>query len=328
MRILIGDVDPGEVEFFEQWRAAHPGVELDLIRGHLSLADLERPEHYDAVCVLGTPLTRQAIDVLAAHGARAISNRSIGNDNVDLVAARDAGVLVANVSYSPGSVAEFTLMLILASLRKLGDVRKRFDAQDFVPAGLEGRELANLTVGIVGAGRIGGRLAELLAGFGCTVLATDPKPRKELAGLVTYVTPAELYRRSDVVTVHALLDDSTEHLLDEAAFAAMTDGVVVVNCARGPIVDTRALIAALEAGKVGAAALDVLEGEVDYYFQDCRGQVIADPFFARLRAMPNVILTPHFAYLTREVVASMVADGLDHCLALVGSGPCDHEVHA
>ncbi|MBD3688822.1 lactate dehydrogenase [Nanchangia anserum] len=326
MRIIVGDVDPDEVPFFDQWRADNPGVTLELHAGHLSVEDLRCGGDFAGVCVLGTPMTREMMTEMVAHGARYISNRSIGYDNIDFAAARDLGIRVAHVQYSPGSVAEFTLMLMLMTLRKVRQMRERFAAQDFVPAGLDGRELASLTVGILGAGRIGGRVAQLLSSFGCTVLAHDPVQRPELDGIVTYVDAEELFRRSDVVTIHALLDDSTYHLVDAEALAALPEGAIVVNAARGAIIDTPALVDALESGRLAGAALDVVEGEVDYYFADCRGRAIADPLFARLRALPTVILTQHLAYLTREVVEEMVRDGLDHMREFVTTGRCDDEV--
>lgn len=324
--ILVGDLDPDEAALCDAWQDAHPEVTLIRRTGHLGLEDLREVDHIDAVCVLGTQMNDEMIAEAAARGARVIANRSIGYDNVDCVAARAAGLKVTHVVYSPGSVAEFALMLILMAVRKMAQMSRRYALQDFVPAGLDGRELASLCVGIVGAGRIGGRLAQLLSSFGCTVLASDPVRRSELEGLVEYVELDDLYRRADVVTVHALLDDTTHHLIDAAALARMRDGVVVVNCARGAIVDTAALADAVESGKVGAAALDVIEGEIDFYFADCRDRPIAHTALARLRACPNVILTAHLAYLTREVIQEMVWGGLDHALEVIETGSSDAEV--
>lgn len=325
--IIVGDVDPDEQAHLDRWEEAHPGYRLVRHCGALSVAAIAAAAPVDAACILGTVMTPAHCDALTRAGGRVISTRSIGYDSIDRDAWREGGLRVAHVEYSPGAVAEFTLMLMLMALRRYPLMAARFGAQDFVPQGMAGRELADLTVGIIGAGRIGGRVAALLAGFGCTVLATDPVPRDDLAGLVTYVSREQLLCAADIVTLHTPLTDTTRHLIDAPALAAMKDDAILVNCARGAVVDTEALADALEAGQIGGAALDVVEGEGDFYFRDRRGALIANPPFARLRALPNVVLTPHFAYLTSNVVAQMVTDGLDHAVDLIESGECAFEVH-
>lgn len=327
-RIIAGDIDPDENRFFDAWQRDHRQWQIERHPGHLTRADLDIEGDYECVSVLGSPLDRELIETAASHGCRVITNRSIGYDNVDLEAAKRCGITVTNVDYSPGSVAEFTLMLMLMLLRKIEPMRAHYRIQDFRTDGLDGRELSNLTVGIVGAGRIGGRLAELLSGFGTRVLAYDPLQRKELAGLVDYRPLPEVLAASDIITLHSLLDDSNVHLIDADALSQMKEGALLVNCARGPLLDTGALVAALQSGHLAGAALDVFEGEVDYYFQDCRTRTICHPYWSQLAAMRQVILTPHLAYFTLDAVEDMVCGSLRHMSNVLAGEPCDHIVSA
>lgn len=251
------------------------------------------------------PVDAAALDALAAVGVRLVSTRSIGTDHIDVAHAARAGIEVANVEYAPDGVADYTVMLILMAVRHAGATLRRTDAHDYRP-GARGRELRDLTVGVVGTGRIGSAVLARLRGFGCRVLTfdrADPADRLD-----------ELLRGSDVVTLHTPWDASTHHLLDARRIGLLRPGACLVNTGRGPLVDTSALLAALESGRLGGAALDVVEGE-EHAFYAAHDDPPGDTW-ARLQRLPNVVVTPHTAYATDRVLRATVEHSLIHCAEL------------
>lgn len=257
-----------------------------------------------------SPITNEHLDALSDAGVQYISTRSIGFDHLDVDYAESVGIRVGNVAYSPDSVADYTLMLILMTLRHAKAVVLDVDAHDYRLKQVRGKELRDLTVGVVGTGRIGSAVIDRLRGFGCRVVACDDRRTSS----AEYVPLEELLRSSDVVTLHLPLDASTHHLLDAGAFERMKSGAVVVNTGRGALVDTSALLSALEDGTVGAAALDVVEGEEGIFYSDRRRQAIDDVTFSRLHQLPNVIISPHTAYYTQHALNDTVVNSLVNCL--------------
>jgi D-specific alpha-keto acid dehydrogenase len=257
-----------------------------------------------------TPVTASVLRALHAAGVRHVSTRSIGLDHVDLAAAARLGIAVRNVAYSPDSVADYTLMLILMGLRSASSTIQRAAVHDYRLGDLPGRELRDLTVGVVGTGRIGAAVIDRLRGFGCRILACDSRPEAP----ADHVTLDEVLQRSDVVTLHVPLDAGTQHLLDARRLARMKAGALLVNTGRGALVDTEALVRALECGRLGGAALDVLEGEDGVFYRDCRGAPVERPLLERLHRLPNVIITPHTAYYTDHALGDAVTESLLGCL--------------
>ena len=247
---------------------------------------------------------------LSRTGVAHISTRSIGFNHLDVRYAESVGISVGNVSYSPDSVADYTLMLILMALRGAKSMIRRADLHDYRPGEVRGRELRDLTVGVVGTGRIGAAVVERLQGFGCRILAHDRRPK----AAAEPVSLDELLRRSDLVTLHTPLDVDTHHLLDRRRIALMKRGAYVVNTGRGALLDTEALVAALESGALSGAALDVLEGEEGVFYEDCREKPIEGGLLSRLQAMPNVIVSPHTAYYTDHALGDTVENCLLDCL--------------
>ncbi|MGD9695439.1 MAG: D-isomer specific 2-hydroxyacid dehydrogenase family protein [Thermoleophilia bacterium] len=260
-------------------------------------------------------VANSALLALGEAGVTYISTRSVGCDHIDVSYARSRGITVETVAYSPDSVADYTLMLMLMSLRHAASVIRRADAHDYRLSDARGRELRDLTVGVVGTGRIGGAVMDRLRGFGCTVLAHDARP----ATYADYVTLDELIERSDVVTLHTPLTAETHHLLDGRRIARMKPGAVIVNTGRGALIDTEALVSALEGGRLGGAALDVLEGEEGVFYADRRGTPI-DGDLLRLHRLPNVLISPHTAYYTDRALSDTVERCLANCLAFAGRG--------
>lgn len=257
-----------------------------------------------------TRVTNSTLRALGAAGVVYISTRSIGFNHIDVEYAESVGITVENIAYSPDSVADYTLMLILMVLRNAKSIVRRTDVHDYRLNEVRGRELRDLTVGIVGTGRIGAAVLDRLWGFGCRVLAYDINPRIS----ADYVPLDELVQRSDIVTLHTPLTPDTHHLLDRRRIEQMKHGAFVINTGRGPLLDTQALVPALETGRLGGAALDVIEGEEGIFYADCRNKPIESKSLLRLQQMPNVIISPHTAYYTDHALSDTVENSIANCL--------------
>jgi D-specific alpha-keto acid dehydrogenase len=225
--------------------------------------------------------------------------------------AESVGISVATVSYSPDSVADYTLMLMLMAVRNAKSMIRRADVHDYRLPDVRGKELRDLTIGVIGTGRIGTAVIDRLRGFGCRVLAHDRRPD----GSAEWVSLDELVRQSDVVTLHTPLTADTHHLLDRRRIEQMKHGAYVVNTGRGSLLDTEALVRALESGRLGGAALDVLEGEEGIFYADCRGKAIDNALLLRLGELPNVLISPHTAYYTDRALRDTVENTIVNCLS-------------
>jgi D-lactate dehydrogenase len=210
-------------------------------------------------------------------------------------------------AYSPHAVAEHTVGLLLTLNRKIHRAHNRVREQNFSLAGLVGFDLHGKTAGIIGTGKIGRITAEIFCGFGMRVLAFDPLPDHAWAGLhgIDYVPKAQLFAQSDVISLHSPLTPETHHMVSEPSLAAMKRGAYLVNTSRGKLIDTAALIEALKAGRIGGVALDVYEEEEGVFFEDHSDRVLADDELARLLTFPNVLITAHQAFLTREALGEI-----------------------
>ena len=302
------------------------GIEFGYTQEYPTLENAALAAGYDAVSV--TPCDMSAPMVRRFHelGVKVICCRSIGYDHVDRETARELGMKVSNVDYPPNGVANFAIMLMLMSLRKAGHILKRGEAQDYSLKGKIGRDIATCTVGVIGTGRIGRTVLQHLSGFGCRLLAYDLYQNDEVKQIAEYVPLETLLAECDVITLHTNATEENHHLIDAKAIAAMKPGAVIINTARGKLIDSDALIAGLESGKLGGAALDVLENENGLYYYNRMGDVIPNPELAALRSMPNVILTDHTAFYTEEDVESMVQGVLESAQALVNGQPTRHDV--
>ncbi|MGV9638560.1 D-isomer specific 2-hydroxyacid dehydrogenase family protein [Nocardia rhamnosiphila] len=257
-----------------------------------------------------TQITNPTLLALSKVGVEYISTRSIGYNHIDLEYAERVGISVGNVAYSPDSVADYTLMLMLMAVRHAKSTLRRTDTHDYRLSDTRGKELRDLTVGVIGTGRIGTAVIDRLRGFGCRVLAHDSRSRAS----VDYVPLDELIGLSDIVTLHTPLTADTHHLLDRHRIARMKPGAYVVNTGRGSLLDTEALLSALETGRLGGAALDVLEGEEGIFYADCRNRHIENESLARLQRLPNVLISAHSAYYTDHALKDTVENSLINCL--------------
>lgn len=262
-----------------------------------------------AVCVfVNDRLDRDCLGLLAHNGIRHIALRCAGFNNVDLAAAREFGLAVTRVpAYSPHAVAEHAVALVMTLNRRIHRAYARVREQNFSLAGLVGFDLHGKTCGIVGTGRIGRVTAEIFRGFGMRVVAHDPFPQDEWAAErgITYLSLPQLLAASDIVSLHLPLSPETHHLIDDESLALMKRGAMLVNTSRGKLIDTKAVIAALKTGQLGGLAIDVYEEEEGVFFEDLSGQVLQDDELARLLTFPNVLVTAHQAFLTREALGEI-----------------------
>ena len=330
MKVAAFSAKPYDRQFLEAAnKAAGSPHEFLFLEPHLDLTTAALAEGAVAVCpFVNDRVDKAVLSRLATSGTRLITLRSAGFNNVDLAAAASLGIKVARVpEYSPFAIAEHTVALILALNRKIHRAYARVREANFSLDGLLGFDLHGHTVGIVGTGRIGIAVARILAGFGCRILASDPLESPEIAALGgRYVGLDQLLATSDIVTLHCPLTPETRHLIDAAAVDRMKRGVMLINTSRGAVVDTRAIINGLKAARIGYLGLDVYEEEADLFFEDLSEQVIGDDLFARLLTFPNVLITGHQAFFTREALAAIAETTVANIDAFERSGTPLHEV--
>jgi D-specific alpha-keto acid dehydrogenase len=261
-----------------------------------------------------TQIAHSTLRSLSEAGVAYISTRSTGRNHIDVAFARGVGISVEGVMYSPDSVADYTLMLMLMAVRNARSIITRAEAHDFRLNDVRGIELRDMTVGVIGTGRIGAAVIDRLRGFGCRVLAYDHHPKTS----ADYVPLDELLQRSDIVTLHTPLNVETKHLLNRQRIGQIRHGAFIINTGRGSLLDTESLISALESGQLGGAALDVLEGEEDVFYTDHKDGPIESRLFLRLQQLPNVLITPHTAYYTEHALYDTVHNTIINCLEFQG----------
>jgi D-lactate dehydrogenase len=304
--------------------------ELQLLDNHLDAETAALAQGSLAVSVFAADdVSAPILEQLWALGVRYVLVRAAGTDNVDLPAAHRLGLRVANVpDYSPYAIAEHAVALMLALCRHLRQADQQLRANYFRLDQLIGFDLHGKTVGIVGVGHIGAVLAHILQGFGCRLLGVDIAPSDELSQRydLHYVTLPELCAQADIISIHTPLTADTHHFIDEQVLASMKPGVMLINTGRGGVLDTAAALRALDSGQLGYLGLDVYEAEKALFFGDHTREKLHDPVFASLLSYPNVLVTGHQGYLTREAlthIAGAVVASLD---AWAGGGTSAHEL--
>lgn len=319
------DTKPYDREFFAQ-AAGVEGLEFRFHEFRLGAETAPAAQGAEAVCVfVNDRLDRPCLEALAALGVRHVALRCAGFNHVDAAAARELGLVVTRVpAYSPHAVAEHAVALLLTLNRKIHRAYNRVRELNFSLGGLVGFDLHGKTAGIVGTGKIGRVTAEIFRGFGCAVLAHDPFPDEVWAAArgVRYTVLDELLAASDVVSLHLPLTPETHYLLNAGAFQRMKPGAFLVNTSRGKLVDTTALIEALKSGRLGGVALDVYEEEEGIFFEDLSGEVLQDDELARLLVFPNVLITAHQAFLTREALSEIARVTCENLRLAAQGRPC------
>jgi len=305
--------------------------ELNFFESRMYEKTIPLAKGYDAICVFVNDIVdARVLQALKENGVKLVALRCAGFNNVDINKASEIGVGVVRVpAYSPYAVAEHTLGLILSLSRKFHKAHARVREGNFALDGLLGFDLHKKTIGVIGTGRIGQVFIDLIKGFSCEILAYDKFPNKEVeASGVKYVGLGELYAKSDVISLHCPLNHETYHIINDYAIAGMKDSVMIVNTSRGKLIDSAAVINGLKAGKVGYLGLDVYEEEEDLFFEDLSETVIQDDQFVRLQTFPNVLITAHQAFFTKEAINNIAQTTFENINDYFKTGKSGNEVKA
>jgi D-lactate dehydrogenase len=328
MRVAVFSTKPYDRRFLDEANAS-TGHQLSYIDARLSAATSALAADDEAVCAfVNDELDAECLRALSRQGIKLIALRSAGFNNVDLSAASNLKLVVSRVpAYSPHAIAEHTIALVMTLNRKTHRAYNRVREGNFALEGLLGFDVYGKTVGVVGTGKIGQIVLEIFRGFGCELLAFDPFPNPACEAVgARYVSKNDLLAASDIVSLHCPLTPETRHFVDAEAVRRCKPGVMLVNTSRGAVIDTQAVIDGLKCGVIGSVALDVYEEESDLFFLDRSGEVIRDDLFARLLTFPNVLITGHQGFFTREAMAGIAEVTIENITAFERTGRPVHEV--
>ncbi|MDL2232467.1 2-hydroxyacid dehydrogenase [Ruminococcaceae bacterium OttesenSCG-928-L11] len=324
MKIAFFDTKPYDRIWFQPLSEEY-GFTIKFYEYKLNTETAVFAKGFDVVCVfVNDPATAEVIDLLHQYGVGLLALRCSGYNQVDLKAAQGKIPIVRVPSYSPTAIAEHAIALLLAVNRKIHRAYTRTRDNNFNINGLMGTDLRGKTIGVAGTGRIGQLFAEIAAGFGMRVLAYDPYPNPAVPG--EYVGLDTLLSQSDILSLHCPLTRDTHHMIRADSIAKMKDGVLIINTSRGALIDTEALLDGLKSKKIGGAGLDVYEEEEHYFFEDLSDQIIDDDELARLLSFPNVIVTSHQAFFTREAMEAIARVTLDNIREYADGKPLTNEV--
>jgi len=305
------------------------GFGITYFETKLTPATATLSESFDAVCAFVNDVIDAAvIDSLVKSGVKVIGLRCAGYNNVDFKSAFNRIHVVRVPAYSPYAVAEHAVALMMSLNRKIHKAYNRTREGNFALSGLLGYDMHGKTAGIIGAGKIARCLISILRGFGMRVLAFDPKPDQQYAkeAGITFVDLAELFREADVISLHCPLTPQTEKIISADSIQNMKPGVMIINTGRGKLIDSKALIEGLKTGQVGSAGLDVYEEESEYFFEDKSAEPIADDILARLMTFPNVLITSHQGFFTREALDNIAATTLANFKEFFENGYLQNEI--
>lgn len=329
MRIAMFSTKPYDRRSFEERNGPH---EIAWLEPRLSAETVSLAHGFEAVCLFVNDDARaDVIAAMAEGGTKLIALRCAGFNNVDLAAAEKHGITVVRVpAYSPHAVAEFTIGLLLSIVRRIHKAYTRTRESNFALDGLLGFDLHGRTAGVIGTGRIGAIVARMLkAGFGCTVLAHDVHEDATLvADGVRYASIDEIVSQADIISLHCPLTPQTHYLLNADSLSRLKPGTIVVNTSRGALIDTEAAIEALKTGQLGGLAIDVYEQEADVFFEDLSAEIIQDDTLQRLMMFPNVLVTGHQAFFTREALGAIADVTLGNIDAFAAGKPLANAVKA
>jgi len=328
MKIAFFDAKPYDKPSFEKYGEEF-GVEFKFFETKLNEDTVDLAQGYDGVCVfVNDSINAKVIDKLVDMNVKVLALRCAGFNNVDMKYAFGKIHVLRVPAYSPYAVAEHTMALLLTSIRRIHKAYIRSRDFNFSLVGLTGFDLYGKTVGVIGTGKIGRVFINICRGFGMRVLAYDKFPAEGIdnGDTVKYVELDELFRNSDIISLHCPLTDETYHLIDKDTLDKCKPGVVLLNTSRGALVDAEALLEGIKQRKVGAACLDVYEEESDLFFEDNSGHILDDDVLARLISMPNVIVTSHQAFLTREALENIAETTVKNIIDLMDDGQCPNEL--
>ncbi|MBP3540613.1 MAG: 2-hydroxyacid dehydrogenase [Clostridia bacterium] len=324
MKIAVFDTKPYDRPGFEAL-GEKKGIQFKFLEPKLSEDTVELARGFDGVCIFVNDTANAAvIDKLHEMGVKVIALRCAGFNNVDIKHCFGKIHVVRVPAYSPYAVAEHAMALLLTSIRRIHKAYIRSRDFNFSLNGFTGFDLYGKTVGVIGTGKIGRVFIDICRGFGMKVIAYDKFPAKDSG--IEYVSLDDLYRRSDIISLHCPLTEETDHMIDADAIRRMKKGVVIINTSRGALIDTDALVEGIKDRQVGAACLDVYEEESDIFFEDNSGHIMEDDTLARLISMPNVIVTSHQAFLTEEALGNIAETTVDNLLEFFEGGACKNEL--
>ncbi len=324
MKIAFFDTKPYDKPSFERY-ATERGITFKYFETKLNEDTVDLAHGFDGVCVFVNDTVNAAvIDRLVELGVRVVALRCAGFNNVDMKYAYGKIHVLRVPAYSPYAVAEHTMALLLTSIRRIHKAYIRSRDFNFSLAGLTGFDLHGKTIGIIGTGKIGKVFINICHGFGMKVLAYDKYP--DPAVDAEYVDPDTLFAQSDIISLHCPLTDETHHIINEESLSKCKQGVVLLNTSRGALVDAEALLAGIKSRKVGAACLDVYEEEADLFFEDNSGHILEDDTLARLISMPNVIVSSHQAFLTKEALENIAETTVANLIGFFETNQCPNEI--
>jgi len=320
------DTKPYDRPHFSR-EAEAKGMEIRWLENKLNKTTAVLAKGCSAVCCfVNDEVDAACIDALRDNGVKAIALRCAGYNNVDLLRARSAGLRVFRVpAYSPESVAEHAAAMLFTLARKTHRAFTRTRERNFSLDGLVGTELSGKTVGVVGTGKVGLAFCRICQGMGMKVIASDPYPKWGCG--IEYVRMDELFRRSDVISLHCPLTPESYRLINRSTFHYLKPGVIIINTSRGALIDSEALLEGIKSGKVGAAGLDVYEEEADVFYEDVSQKIMRDDTLNLLLSQPNVLVTSHQAFLTDEALRAIAAVTTDNLTRFYGGLPVENELH-
>lgn len=301
-------------------------IEINCLDQLLNADTIDLAEGSDGITILGSDITANILHQLKAMNINFIATRTVGYNHVDINTAKKLNIRISNANYGPNGVADYTVMLMLMSLRKYKQAMFRANVNDYSLFGLQGKEMKDLTIGIIGTGKIGAKVIDNLAGFGCRLIAFDTFQNDLVRDKVTYTSLDELYQQADMISLHIPLFDSTAQMINKDSLSKMKDGVILINCSRGELINNSDLTEAIEQEKIGALGLDVFENEAGIYHFDRRTEIIKNREMAYLRQFPNVIMTQHMAFYTDAAVESMVSCGVRSLVSFYTKGETENEI--
>lgn len=311
MRIYVYDMVDFEQEVFEEIKT-NTTDEIFLSKEHLTEKSIEHAKGYDGISILGySQADESVLKKMKEYGISYLSTRTIGYDHIDVKAAERLGIHVFHALYQPNNVADFAVMMMLVLLRKAKISICRAIVNDFSLDGMQGREMRSMTVGVIGTGKIGTTVIQNLSGFGCRILAYDMHRNPTAEQMAEYVDLDTLYAESDIITLHVPLTEENYHMINAESIHKMKKGVILINTARGQLIDTESLIQALEEEYVGGAGIDTLEEESGIMHVRVGTKILEDKrSLLYLKQFPNVFYTQHYAFYTKEAAESMVRCGI------------------
>lgn len=326
MKILAYSHRNDETEYFKKFSEKY-NIEVMLTEKEPNMETADLAKGFDCISIITTSISKELLIKFKENGVKYISTRTIGYDHIDIKNAKDIGMHVGNVNYSTDSVADYTIMMMLMATRKIKLIMERSSTQDFSLGQVQGKELHNLTVGVIGTGKIGKTVIKHLRGFECDILAYDIFENDEVKNMkpisentkIEYTDFDTLIKNSDIITMHMPATESNYHMINKETISKMKDGVFIINTARGCLIDTEDFIEGIEKKKIGGAAFDVIEKEAGLYYNDLKGEILNNRDLAVLKSFPNVIVTPHTAFYTDQAVSDMVENSIKSCIAFMNN---------